>query len=338
MFSFTVHWGTSMKFSTITSGAIIAIAAALCVSEASAQLPVRTRQIQLLGSGNNTPITMQATGNVTAYTIEWPLGDGTAVGANTPFVAGDSGYVKARMTAAGTMKLEWEKANVLDGKGNIDGGGNEIAYFSDQNTLTSDPTFRFDANGKVMIGGGLTGAAAGILEVQTTAGAVNAAIAGETGAMTLGGATAGSLILNDGSTNTITIASGAQDNNATVQIDGLPAGTYTVTPATNAAGTGTDSYIYVSNGNGTATWTANPNRFYKSGRQAVTAGYTHTVNFPTAYAAPLTAANVTVTASLLSGNGTLIEISDVSLTGFTIQSSAPMVGTETIMWAANANP
>jgi hypothetical protein len=327
-----------MKFSTIVRGTTVVAAAALCLAEASAQLPVRTRQIQLLGSGNNTPITMQATGNVSAYTIEWPLGDGTATGVNTPFVAGDSGYVKARMTSAGIMRLEWEKANVLDGKGNIDGGGNEIAYFSDQNTLTSDPTFRFDANGKVMIGGGVTGAAAGILEVQTSAGAVNAVIAGETGTMTLGGTSAGSLVLNDGSTHTITIASGAQDNNATLQVDGLPAGSYTLTPSTNAAGAGTESYIYVANGNGTATWTANPNRYYKSGRQAVTAGYTHTVSFPTAFAAPLTASDVTVTANLLSGNGTLIEITDVTLTGFTIQSTAPMVGTETIMWAANANP
>ncbi|MBU3741159.1 MAG: hypothetical protein FGM24_02620 [Candidatus Kapabacteria bacterium] len=327
-----------MKFSTIMRWTVIAIASALFASEAYAQLPVRTRSLQLLGTGNNTAITMQATGNVTAYTIEWPLADGAATGVNTPFVVGDSGYVKARMTAAGTMRLEWEKANIIDGKGNVDGGGNEIAYFTDQNTLASDPTFRFDANGKVMIGGGVTGAAAGLLEVQTAAGAVNAAIAGETGTLTLGGATSGSLVMNDGSANTITIATGNQANNATIQVDGLPAGTYTVTPSTNAAGAATASYIYVSNGDGTATWTANPNRYYKSGRQAVTAGYSHTVTFPVAFAAPVTATDITVTANLLSGNGTIIEITDVTLTGFTIQSTAPMVGTETIMWAANANP
>jgi hypothetical protein len=50
------------------------------------------------------------------------------------------------------------------------------------------------------------------------------------------------------------------------------------------------------------------------------------------------ATDITVTANLLSGNGTIIEISAVTLTGFTVTSSAPMVGTESIMWAANANP
>jgi hypothetical protein len=327
-----------MKFSTMMRGTIIVIAAALSATDAFAQLPVRTRQIQLLGTGNNTPITMQATGNVTAYTIEWPLGDGTSGGYNGPFIVGDSGYVKARMTAAGTMKLEWEKANLVDGKGNVDGGGNEVAYFTDQNTLASDPTFRFDASGKVMIGGGVTGASNGTLEVQTSAGAVNASIAGETGIFTIGGTTAGTIVMNDGSTNTVTLATGAQANNATVQVDGLPSGTYIMTPSTNAAATATASYIYVSNGDGTASWIANPNRYYKSGREAVTPGYTHTVSFPAAFATPVDATDITVTANLLSGNGTIIEISAVTLTGFTVTSSAPMVGTESIMWAANANP
>lgn len=337
-------WSASMKFSAIMKSALIVAMLFLVGSEAFAQLPVRTRQLQLIGSTNTSAITMQAVGNVTPYNINWPIADGTSPVPSSPaWVAGDSGYVKVRMSAAGTMALEWERGAVIDGDGDVDGNGEEVAYFSDNNTIISHPTFTFNGNGEVRVGGGTTTPNDGTFIVRTTGNVANATITAVDGTIEMGSAAqSGTLVLNDGSSNFVTFVTGDQDADATVRIDTLPAGTYFVTPATNAAADGTDGYILESNANGTATWVPNPNQFYQFGRRDVTAGedgtFTATINFTTPFAAPINDPDeITVTVSLMSGAGTIIEITNITLTGFTIQSTAPLAAaTDTFMWMANA--
>lgn len=352
-------WSASMKFSAIMKSALIVAMLFLVGSEAFAQLPVRSQRIQVLGNAGGA-ITNQATGSVTDYTIEWPL----AVPAAWP--VNDSGYIRAIKTGAATVQLEWVDGVIPEANGT----GGEVAYFQNDHLIVSDPSFTFDATGGVTIGvtgeagtlnvtngtGGNTivldganstatigtGGSAITLNGGTSLATIGPEITldGATGVGTFGNTLAGEVRIGDGSTNSITLVSGPQAANHTLQVDAITAvaGTFNIAPATNSADATTTGYLYTSNGDGTAQWVVNPNQYYKSGREAVAPGYTHTVNFVPPYAAPVTAADIVVNVSLLSGNGTIIEVTNVTLGGFTIQSTAPMVATEEIMWSSNANP
>lgn len=284
-----------MNFSTILKGAAVAASFALVVSEASAQLPVRTRQLQLLGSTSGT-LTHTAAAATTSHTLTWP--------AALPAATFDG---VLRTDDAGT--LTWYP--IAPGDDIITGNGDngEVAIFGAGNTLTSFPDFTFSGS-NVTIGTGTN---------------------------------TGTLTLNDvGGGATVQINPGSQNGNVTATLDApTGAGPHSVTipVSTNAAGPTTTDYIAVSNGDGTFSWVESSTTNLQRGRIALTAGnFSQTVNFGTAYAAPVTPADIIVTANILSADANIIQITGITLTGFTVESTAPFGVADFIMWTSNVNP
>lgn len=313
-------WSASMKFSAILKSVALLAALFLIGSEAYAQLPVRTRQLQILGSSGNAAITMQATGVVVPYNIEWPLGDGTNPVPSSPaFVAGDTGYVKVRMTNAGTMELEWERGAVIDGDGDIEASGNEVAFFTDNNTIVSHPTFTRRV-------GGIT-----VGDTTTTAGEVTI----------ISSAT--------GNTNMINLSTDS-DTDVDWNFPEIGAATaYNVVGTTNLT---TDVGILTGaiptlQSDGTVAWENNPSRFGRHGRYEITPGdvtaneFSVTIAFGVDYTtldANFDADEIVITANLNSANATIIQITGNTTTGFTVQTTAPLVAGDWIMWMANGTP
>jgi len=127
-----------MNISTILKGAAVAASFAFFVSEASAQLPVRTRQLQLLGSTSGT-LTHTAAATTTPHTLTWP--------AALPAATFDG---VLRTNDAGT--LSWYPIAAGDDIITGDGDAGEVAYFGAGNTITSSPTMTFNGSGDLGLG------------------------------------------------------------------------------------------------------------------------------------------------------------------------------------------
>ncbi len=277
-----------MNFSTILKGAAVAASFALVVSEASAQLPVRTRTLQLLGSTSGA-LTHQAAAATTSYTLTWP---------DAVVPAGQTGIL--RSDDAGI--LDWRTFPTGEDIVTVDANGaiNQVAYFTDANTITSSPTMTFDGAGNLDLGG---------------AGA---------GTLTLGSSGAGNnnVILSSNSTT------GGTFNLPTY---GPTTGPFNIVATTN---TGTAGQIAVVQADGSIEWEDNPTAGLKSGVVTPAANaYSAAVTFTTAYAATPV---VTVSAVGPVANGYILQVTSVTTTGFTVLSSAPFDGTDTISWIANS--
>lgn len=279
-----------MTTSTFLKAAAIISVLILGIVEASAQLPVRTRQLQLLGSTSGT-LTHQAAATTTSYTLTWPAAVVTA---------GNNGFLQSN--DAGTMS--WflvpttEQLVTVD----VNGAAGQVAYFTDGNTITSSPLFSFSG-----------------------------------GTVTVGDATnVGTVAISDGSANTGSFVTTSLAGNRTYT---LPDASGNVPVSTNTPGAGTTNYVAISNGDGTFTWVVSSTANLQRGRIALTAGnFTQTITFPTAYVLPVVASNVVVTANILSTTGNLIQITGVTLTNFTIESTAPFTAGDEIMWSSNVQP
>lgn len=315
-----ISWSASMKFSAIMKSALIVAMLFLVGSEAFAQLPVRTRQLQILGSTGNNPITMQATGTVVPYTIEWPLGDGSNPVPSSPaWVANDTGYVKVRMSAIGTMELEWERGAVIDGDGDNGGSGNEVAFFTDNNTIVSHPTFTRRV-------GGIT-----VGDTTTTAGEVTI----------ISSAT--------GNTNMINLGTDS-DTDVDWNFPEIgPATAYNVVGTTNLTTSPTilTGAIPTLQSDGTVAWENNPSRFGRHGRYEVQVAdvaanaFQITIAFGVDYAtldANFDADEIVITTNLNSPNGTIMQVTSNTTTGFTVQTTAPLAAGDWIMWMSNGTP
>jgi hypothetical protein len=129
-----------MNFSTILKGAAVAATFALVVSEASAQLPVRTQSLQLLGTASGR-LTQLAGATTTDYSVTWP----SAVHTDAT-----NAYLQSA-SAGGNSTLSWVEisGSLIDGSG----ANGEVAYFTDGNTIASSPTMTFDGAGKLNLGG-----------------------------------------------------------------------------------------------------------------------------------------------------------------------------------------
>jgi len=143
----TFLWSSSMKFSSILRGLVLTAALLILGTEAYAQLPVRTQQLQLRGTTSGT-LTQTTGATTTDYTVVWPSADFGYDGSGT-----DVSVVMGDMTAAGTVNLRWREVDndLIDGIG----VANEIAFFQDANTIISSPNFTIDApNGTITVGAG----------------------------------------------------------------------------------------------------------------------------------------------------------------------------------------
>ncbi|NQW30287.1 MAG: hypothetical protein HQ472_07240 [Ignavibacteria bacterium] len=286
-----------MRFSTFLKGGLLLAAFFIISSEAFAQLPVRTRTLQLLGSTSGA-VTQDAPAVVTPYTVSWPA-------SATGFLAdADKGYLLGTRTAANDIDMTWVQlsGDLVDGAG----AAGQVAYWTDANTLAGDAGFTYTAGGTVTVGE-----------------------AGNNGVVVFHDA---GLAADDFTT---TLGNGTQTTNNTFNFDApTVGGTYTVPVSTNGAGAGTTNFIFVSNGNGTGTWVTNPTAGLKSGIVTPANGaFSAAIVFGTAFA--LTP-SVTVTASGPVANGYILQVTAITFNGCTVLSSAPFDGTDVINWVANA--
>lgn len=163
-----------MKFSSLLKGAAVTVALLAVVTEAQAQLPVRTTKLQLFNGANNVEQVMSSQGTAGTYQAAWPSSTSAIPPSSTGFLLATKG------ATGNDIEMTWVpiSGSLLDGVG----AAGQIAYFTDPNTIASDPKFT--------IAGG-----------DVTVGAVGGA-----GSFTINNGTVGSKIVNGGTTaNTITI-------------------------------------------------------------------------------------------------------------------------------------
>lgn len=192
--------------------------------------------------------------------------------------------------------------------------------------------------------------AAGTINVTSAVAAVNGAvIAGTSGTATLGNdGLSGEVVLYDGEVallaHTATLSSGIQVENQAIAFDipdAAAPGSRIVPLAINSAQTA--GQILFSVGNGTAEWRSNPSDYIQSGVVAMAGGlYTQSIVFPTDYsslvpAVPAGNISVTVTTNGPAADANILQVTNISVTGFDVLSSAPLVGA-TINWIAVGRP
>lgn len=168
----TFLWSSSMKFSSILRGLVLTAALLILGTEAYAQLPVRTRSLQLLGATSGT-LTQAAAASTTSYQVNWPAANFWTAGSQTSVLMGDA-------TAATDVNLRWRLVtnDLIDGIG----VANEIAFFQDANTIISSPNFTIDAPA-ARIAVGVSGTA-GTIRVWSSGGAFYSDITTNVGANT----------------------------------------------------------------------------------------------------------------------------------------------------------
>jgi hypothetical protein len=285
-----------MKFTSLLKGAALGVALFAVTNEASAQVPVRTQVLRLIGTSAGT-FSQQAAATTTSYTLTWPAAVPSGTSAA---LAGASGLLRVD----GTGAADWFMIGAGEQLVSVDANGaaGQVAYFTDGNTITSAPTMTFN---------------------------------GTTGDLTLGnGAQDGDLILiSSGTGNPAVTINAVADNAQTWQYpdQGASTGPFNFVGTTDLPTTG---QIPVAQADGTVQWVDNPSAFFKAGTVTPASGaYTATVTFTTAYAA---APIVTVTAVGPTANGYILQATSVTTGGFTILSTAPFDGTDVIHWHANS--
>lgn len=161
-----------MKFSNLLKGLAVSAVLITCATEAYAQLPLRTRSLQLIGSTSGA-LTHEAAAATTSYTLTWPAAGVTA---------GNNGFLQSDPTGAMSWFLipTGEQLVTVD----ANGAAGQVAYFTDANSLTSSARFQYDnatanmtlgdntQNGTIILGDG-SSANTGTVNVSTLTGARN---------------------------------------------------------------------------------------------------------------------------------------------------------------------
>jgi hypothetical protein len=289
------HFTWSGKMNTrlrISLTALVVILA--CAVDVQAQLPVRTRQLQLLGSTSGT-MTQLATATTTSYSVTWP-----GANATWPAPAGTTQYfLRANSGTAGNSTLSWFGVNGdLVDNGGATGVTNYVAYWSDDNTLTGEVGFQWNP-------------------------ATNTLTLGQTGETA-------EVIFTNG-TQTLTIAPETIAANHTYNISSITGGgTFYFPAATNepsAAG-----QLLVSTAAGAATWTTNPLAGFERGVVDPTdAGFTATI---TLTATPDANDVIVITSYDISGSpsGNILSVTGFTGTTYTVTSTGPFLTSERISY------
>ncbi len=280
-----------MKFSSLLKGAAVTVALLAVVTEAQAQLPVRTTRLQLFNGANNVEQVMSSQGTAASYQAAWPS-------STSAIPASSTGFLLATKGATGNdVEMTWVpiSGSLLDGVG----AAGQIAYFTDPNTIASDPKFTI-SGGDVTVGAG--------------GGVANA------GSFTINNGAVGSRIVNGGTTaNTLTIP----------EIGAGGAGNFVI-----STGQGTVGQVLISAGPGLpATWQTIQGLTIKSGTvtpaAAATSG-TITVTGLTAVTEAVVSGN--------SANGLIVYITSIAGLSINWATTVPCNGTESICWFANGTP
>lgn len=292
-----IFWSTSMKFSSILKGLILTAALFMFVSEAAAQLPVRTRELRLLGATSGI-ITQNTVAATATYTVTWPS-TATAVAANHKSFL----YAAAGSTAT-QQDLAWFDVNGdLVDNDNGSGLAGQVTYWADDNSVTGEADFLWDETTNTLTMGSAT--VSGIVEL-------------------ISGAFTGTL-------RTATLTA-----NNTYVLPTVPAGTYNIPVSTNLPSTTVDDQILLSNIDGTATWSTNPFAGVERGTADPADGaFTHTQATVGTIDAFATFNDLIMVSSIdvnASPTGNILSVTAVAANSFTVSSSGPFGATERISW------
>ncbi|MBC8125399.1 MAG: hypothetical protein H7X70_06660 [Candidatus Kapabacteria bacterium] len=287
-----------MKFSSILKGLILTVALFTFVSEAAAQLPVRTRSLQLLGITSGT--LTQNTPTVTVdYTVTWPAA-GVAV------IAGHKSFLYATALSTATQQnLAWFDVNgdIVDNNAGT-GLAGQVTYWADDNSITGEAGFLWSALNNTLT----IGEAASPAEIVYVSGAF-----------------------------TGTLQTAALTANTVYNLPAVPAAPVFIPVATGVPSVAVDDQILLSNIDGTATWSANPFAGVERGTADPADGaFTHTQATVGAIDAFGIAFNDLIMVSSIDVNasptGNILSVTAVAANSFTISSSGPFGATERISW------
>lgn len=266
-----------------------------CAVDAQAQLPVRTRQLQLLGSTSGT-MTQLATATTTSYSVTWP-----GANATWPAPAGTTQYfLRTSAGTAGNSDLSWYAVNgELVDNGGTTPADNYVAYWNDANTLTGEIGFQWDD-------------------------ATNTLTMGQSGETA-------EVVFTNG-TQTLTIAPEAIAANHTYTISAITGGGTFFLPASTNEPTAAGQLLVSNAAGGSATWTANPLAGFERGVVDPTdAGFTATI---TLTATPDANDVIVITSYDISGSpsGNIISVTGFTGTTYTVTSSGPFLASERISY------
>lgn len=289
-----------MKFSPILKGLAISVALFALVSEASAQLPVRTRTLQLVGSTSGT-LSQNADAVTTSYTVTWP-----AASAHTTPLAGEQYFLRSSFGAGNATQttLSWfaVTGDLVD---NFNGSGlaGQVTFWQDNNSITGETGFLWSAaNNTLTIG-------------QT----------GETA----------EIVFTNG-TQTGTFQTAALTSNHTYNLPNITgAGPFAlnIPVSTNLPDLVAPDQILLSNIVGSARWATNPFAGVERGLADPTDGaYSYAVTGLTATPDGTDLLIVSSVDITLTPTGNILAVTAVGANQFTVSSTGPFTGTERIAW------
>lgn len=187
------------------------------------------------------------------------------------------------------------------------------------------------------------GAIAGTGVFTDATGVTNVNLAGATGTATLGqDGDDGQVVLYDGGAGVaafrVTVDPGTQLANQTFNYDNPTAaattaqgGAFFVTPSTNQAGAGTLDYLYMSNADGTASWSTNPFTGIERGVADPTDG-AYSFAIVGLVATPDATDLIMVSVIDQGGIGNIYTVTGFAANSFTVTASGPFTAGERIAW------
>ncbi len=297
-------WSASMKFSSILKGLVLTAALFMFVSEAAAQLPVRTRELRLLGATSGI-ITQNTVAATATYTVTWPATASIVAANHRSFL-----YAAAGSTAS-QQDLAWfdVDGDLVDNNGNAAGTADagQVTYWADDNSITGEAGFLWDAT---------------------------------TNTLTMGQAGATAEIIFTNGVNTGTLQTAALTGNHTYSLPNITgAGPFTlnIPVADNLPSAAVNDQILPSNLDGTATWSTNPFAGVERGiADPADGAFTHTQATVGAIDAFGAGYNDLIMVSSIDVNatptGNILSVTAVAANSFTVSSSGPFGATERIAW------
>jgi len=287
-------WSGTMNTRILVSLTTLVVILA-CAVDAQAQLPVRTRQLQLLGSTSGT-MTQLATATTTSYSVTWP-----GANATWPAPAGTTQYfLRTNAGTAGNSDLSWYPVNgELVDNGGTTPADNYVAYWNDANTLTGEIGFQWDD-------------------------ATNTLTMGQSGETA-------EVVFTNG-TQTLTIAPEAIAANHTYTISAITGGGTFFLPASTNEPAAAGQLLVSNAAGGSATWTTNPLAGFERGVVDPTdAGFTATI---TLTATPDANDVIVITSYDISGSpsGNILSVTGFTGTTYTVTSSGPFLASERISY------
>ncbi len=282
-----------MKFSSTLKGLALTAALFFFVSEAAAQLPVRTRNLVLLGSTAGT-VTQNVPATTTSYGVTWPASASVVAPGHKSFL-----YAAAGSTAT-QQDLAWFDVNgdIVD---NDAGSGlaGRVTYWADDNSITGEAGFLWNATNNTLTMG----------EAGSTA----------------------EIVFTNG-TNTGTLQTATLTTDVVYTLPAVPAATYFVPVATTVPSTTIDDQILLSNIDGTAVWSDNPFAGVQRGLHTPVVG-AFTATITVVGTPDNSNDVILVTSTDVGGsNGNILSVTGVGAAAITVQSSGPFTASEKIAW------